>query len=176
MKCLVHNRHGVNSDTEGRAWALSSAWVFWMPHYIWCYLCLTPYGTPPNGVLPTPVFLGFPCGLAGKESACNAQDLGLIPGLGRSPGEGKGYRLQYSGLENSMDCIVHGVAKSRTRLSNFHFSLSLHMGTWSLWSVRVVALGLPALLNKVGQSGMRDSPCPPLSPGGWWQRWTLQKY
>ena len=46
---------------------------------------------------------------------------GLIPGLGRSPGEGKGYPLQYSGLENSMDCIVHGVAKSWTRLSNFHY-------------------------------------------------------
>ena len=64
---------------------------------------------------------GFPCGSAGKESACNAGDLGLIPGLGRSPGEGKGYPLQYSGLENSMDCIVHGVAKSQTRLSDFHF-------------------------------------------------------
>ena len=47
-------------------------------------------------------------------------DLGSIPGLGRSPGEG--YLLQYSGLENSMDCIVHGVAKSQTRLNNFHFS------------------------------------------------------
>ena len=46
--------------------------------------------------LPTPVFLGFPCGSAGKESACNARDLGLIPGLGRSPGERKGYSLQYS--------------------------------------------------------------------------------
>ena len=46
--------------------------------------------------------LGFPCGSAGKESACNVGDLGLIPGLGRSPGEGKGYLLQYSGLENSM--------------------------------------------------------------------------
>ena len=50
-----------------------------------------------------PVFLGFPCGSAGKESARNAGDLGFIPGLGRSPGEGKGYPLQYSGLENSMD-------------------------------------------------------------------------
>ena len=49
-----------------------------------------------------------------KESVCNAGDLGLIPELGRSPGEGKGYLLQYSGLENSMDCIVHGAAKSRT--------------------------------------------------------------
>ena len=59
----------------------------------------------------------FPCGSAGKESACNAGDLGSIPGLGRSPGEGKGYPFQYSGLENSMDCIVHGV----TWLSDFHF-------------------------------------------------------
>ena len=58
--------------------------------------------------LPTPVFLGFPCGSADKESACKAGDLSLIPGLGRSPGEGKGYPLQYSGLENSMDSIVHG--------------------------------------------------------------------
>ena len=56
--------------------------------------------------------LGFPGGSAGKESACNAGDLGLISGLGRFPGEGKGYPLQYSGLENSMDCTVHGVAKS----------------------------------------------------------------
>ena len=62
-------------------------------------------------------FLGFPCGSAGKESACNAGDLGVIPGLGRSPGEGKGYPLQYSGLENSMDCIVHGVTKSHTQLT-----------------------------------------------------------
>ena len=62
---------------------------------------------------------GFPGGSADKESARNAGDLGLIPGSGRSPGEGKGYPLQYSGLENSMDCIVHGVAKSQTRLSKF---------------------------------------------------------
>ena len=48
-------------------------------------------------------YLGFPCGSAGKESACNVGDLGSIPGLERSPGEGKGYPLQYSGLENSMD-------------------------------------------------------------------------
>ena len=64
--------------------------------------------------LPTPVFLDFPCGSAGKESACNVGDLGSIPGLGRSPGEGKGFPPQYSGLENSMDCIVHGVAKRWT--------------------------------------------------------------
>ena len=52
---------------------------------------------------------------------CNAGDLGSTRGLGRSPGEVKGYLLHYSGLENSMDCIVHGVSKSWTRLSNFYF-------------------------------------------------------
>ena len=53
-----------------------------------------------------------PCDSAGKKSTCSAGDLGLIPGLGRSPGEGKGYPFQYSGLDNFMDCIVHGVTKS----------------------------------------------------------------
>ena len=66
--------------------------------------------------------MGFPGGSAAKESACNAGDLGLIPGLGRSPGEGKGYPLQYSGLKNSMDCTVHGVSKSQTQLSYFQFT------------------------------------------------------
>ena len=65
--------------------------------------------------------MGFPDSSVGKESACNAGDLGLIPGLGRCPGEGKGYSLQYPGLENSLDCIVHWITKSQTRLSNFHF-------------------------------------------------------
>ena len=76
-------------------------------------------------------FLGLPCGSASKESAYSAGDLGLIPGLGRSPGEGKGYPLQYSGLENSMDCVVHGVTKSRTQLSDFHF----HFHT--LWCIKM---------------------------------------
>ena len=58
--------------------------------------------------------MGFPHSSVGKESACNAGDPSSIPGSGRFPGEGKGYPLQYSGLENSMDCIVHGVAKSQT--------------------------------------------------------------
>ena len=61
--------------------------------------------------LPTSIFLGFPGGSAGKESACNAEDLVLILGLERCPGEGNSYPHQYFGLENSMDCIVHGVAK-----------------------------------------------------------------
>ena len=58
--------------------------------------------------------LGFPCGSASKESARNEGDLGSIPVLGKSPGEEEGYPLQYFSLENSMDCIVHGDAKSWT--------------------------------------------------------------
>ena len=57
---------------------------------------------------------GFPGNSTGKESTCNVGDLGSIPGLGRSPAEGNGYPLQYSGLENSMDCKVQGVAQSQT--------------------------------------------------------------
>ena len=73
--------------------------------------------------LSTPVFLGFPGGSPVKESACNVGDLGLIPGLERSPGEGNGYPLQYSRMENSMDrgtwwATVHGVARSQTQLSD----------------------------------------------------------
>ena len=69
--------------------------------------------------------LGLASVSAGKESACTAGDLGSIPGLGRSLGEGKDYPLQCSGLEKSMDCIVHGVAKSWTRLSDLHFHFTL---------------------------------------------------
>ena len=65
--------------------------------------------------------MGFPGDSVGEESACNARDLGSIPGLGRSPGEGNGYPLQYYGLENSMDHTAHGVARSWTRLSDFHW-------------------------------------------------------
>ena len=96
---------------------------------------------------PTPVFLDFPCGSAGKKSTYHAGDLGSIPGLGRSPGEGKGYPLQYSGLENSRDCIVHGVAKSWTRLGNFHLFLlllhQLHLRSSSI--IRSWRSGTPAL-------------------------------
>ena len=69
--------------------------------------------------------VGFPSGSVGKESTCSTEDIvddGSIPGLGRSPGEGNGYPLQYSGLENSMGCVIHGVAKSQTRQSDFHFT------------------------------------------------------
>ena len=68
--------------------------------------------------------LGLSCGLTGKESTCTAGDLGWIPGLGRFTGKGKGYPLHYSGLENSMDCTVYGVAKSWTRQNDCHFLTS----------------------------------------------------
>ena len=74
-------------------------------------------------------YLGFPGGSAGKESTCNVGDLGSIPRLRRSPGEGKGYPLQYSVLQNSMDCTVLGVAKSQTWLSDFHFTMVLYTKT-----------------------------------------------
>ena len=106
----------IRLQRVGHEWATSL-----FPFTILCELSLWLLTWLPNG-LPQFPDLGFPCGSAGKESACNVADLGLIPGLGRSPGEGKGYPLQYSGLENCMDCIVHGIAKSRTRLTDFHFT------------------------------------------------------
>ena len=89
--------------------------------------------------LPSPVFLDFPGDSAGKESACNVRNLGSIPGLGRPPGEWKGYPLQYSALENSMDrggwwATVHRVSKSRTWLSNFH-RLEYHLSPFSILKV-----------------------------------------
>ena len=116
---------------------------------------------------------GFPCGSAGKESACNSGDLGLIPGLGRSSGGGKGYPFQYSGLENSMDCIIHGVTMILTRLSAFHFHFSfwvpfdlfdcqdpLSMGFSRQVTLKWVAIPFPR-----GSSYPGLNPC--LQLGGW---------
>ena len=75
---------------------------------------------------------GFPAGAVVKNPPANAgdsRDVGSVPGLGRSLAEGKGYPLQYSSLENSIGCIVHGVAKSWTRLSDFHSLLDLKYST-----------------------------------------------
>ena len=99
------------------------------PHGLWDHLTDGP-------TTPLPLSLRW---LVPLQSACNAGDLGLIPGLGRSSGEGNVYLIQYSGLENSMDCIVHGVAKSWTRLSNFHSLISA-------WTALPVCLVGPALL------------------------------
>ena len=86
---------------------------------------------------------GLPCGSADKDPACNAGDLGSIPGLGRSPGKGKGYPLQYSGLENSMDCIVHGGRKEldmTERLSLAVFCLKI-----DCWPLELLNLGIGCL-------------------------------
>ena len=75
----------------------------------------------------------FPGGSDSKASVYNVEDPGSVPGCGRSPGEGHGYPLQYSGLEKSMDCVVHGVAKSQTGLSDFHFHFQgLREGGWGV--------------------------------------------
>ena len=73
---------------------------------------------------------------------CTARDLGLVPGLGRSSGEGKGYPFQYSGLENSMNCIVHGVSKSQTQPSDFYFNFLFIIKTFGVKRIEVVDFSL----------------------------------
>ena len=112
--------------------------------------------------------LGLPCGSAGKESTCNVRDLDTIPGLGTSPGEGKGYPLQYSGLENSMDCIAHGVTNSWTWLSDFQFNCPLgflfHQTFPWYWSqVSRSADGLEVGLECGSYLKL-------IHDGGWWQK------
>ena len=114
------------------------------------------------------VFLCFP-GSSGKESACNAGDLGSIPCLGGSPGEGNSYPFQYSGLENSMDCMVQGVTNSRTWLSDFHCASQ-------------VALEVKNLSAKAGDTGSipgwgsspRGGNSNPLQYSCWRIPWTEQ--
>ena len=108
--------------------------------------------------LTSTVFLGFPCVSAGKEFAYNKGDSGLVPGLGRFPGEGKGYPLQYSGLGNSMDCIVYGVTKSRTRLSDFGFPFTV------LLRFLVALDQLLLILQSSFSSVSSPSPCHPCHP------------
>ena len=108
----------------------------------------------------------YPCGSAGKESSCNAGDLAQIPELGRSPGEGKGFPLQYSGLGNSItgksmnrgawQAAVHGVTKSRSQLSDFTFPFYFHalekeMATHSnILAQRIPGTGEPGWLLSMG--------------------------
>ena len=89
----------------------------WVQYLVW-------EDTLEKGQATHSVILGFPCGSTGKESICNVGDFVSISGFARNPGEGKG--TMYSGMENSMDSIVHGVTKSRTQLSNFHFIMQLN--------------------------------------------------
>ena len=115
---------GKSCTTEVFRYVSNSLWPQTSDNML--YLWLTLWGTLEMGSKSENKkgLLGFPGGSPGKDSACNAGDLGSIPGLGRSPGEEKGCPLQDSGLEDSMLCIVHGVAKSQARLSNFHFHWS----------------------------------------------------
>ena len=109
------------------AWAvLCGPWRWgWTQVASWELCSKLPFGLAHAGILSD----RFPRGSAGKESACNSGDLGSIPGLGRFPGERNGYPLQYSGLENPMDCITHGVAKSWTWL-RLSLSLSKSLYCW----------------------------------------------
>ena len=93
-----------------------------------------------------------------KAFTCNAGDTGLSPGSGRSPGEGKGYQLQYSGLENSMDCIVHGVTKSQTRLSDFHFHFPGRCALMT-WKRERVHVSLPPWGRSVDGVRKEHRPC-----------------
>ena len=115
-----------------RLWSLLRSWWKWKSlSPIWLFAAAWtsfPGQNPGMGsFFPSPVdllfsSLGVPDSSVGKESACNAGNLSLILGLGRSPGEKKGYPVQYSSLENSMDCIVHRVTNNQTRLNYFHSS------------------------------------------------------
>ena len=107
-------------------------------------------------------WVGLPGGSAGKESSCSVGDLGLLPGLGRSPGEGKGYPLQYSGLESPMDCAVHEIPKTWTQLSTFHFTSSPE---WvANHAVTCVCDILPDGLGIAGVSHSSGVPAPPRAP------------
>ena len=115
---------------------------------------------------PLPVFLGFPDSSAGKESACNAGDLGLIPTLGRFPGEGNGYPLQCSGLENSIDCVARGVAEARPSDSLSWYLVRAGVCVWGgggggvvcpiTWSCSALtpADGASAQLEVIGQDSL----------------------
>ena len=90
--------------------------------------------------------------LAGKESACSAGDLGSFPGLGRSPGEGKGYPLQYSGEENSMGYTVLGVAKRQTRLSSFHSSHKCLLERIQLFRKFIIGISVHFIFKLLSQA------------------------
>ena len=110
---------------------------------------------------PLIFILGFPCGSAGKESTCNVGDLDSVHGFGRSPGEAKGYPRQYSGLENSMYCIVHGVSKGQTQLSDFHLIYIISVLQIFIYKASLVAQtvkNLPAMQEAQVQSLGWDDP------------------
>ena len=125
-----------------------------------------------RGRLPTPVFLGFLCGSAGEESICNAGDLGLIPGLGRSPGGGKGHPLQYSGLENSMELhSPRGHKRVRHNWVTFNHHEGLGSGYKYLslisrcgnWDTETLSTQLKVTWAVSDRARVKHRPCPPIS-------------
>ena len=116
-----------------------------------CRIMVCTFSCPPSLSLKSDFNEVHSGSSGGKESAYNAGDLGLIPGLGTSPEEGKGYPLQYSVLEKSMNCIAHGVTKSWTRLSNFHFHNQLIRDLNYIFNISLL------LPNQIGLP--------------WWLRW-----
>ena len=94
------------------------------------------------------IFMGFSGGSAGKESTCSEGDLSSIPGLGRSPEEGNGYPVPYSGLENSMDCIVHGSQRVGPNWATFTFTLYLYINRFDVLNTTGVIQGKNRLQNK----------------------------
>ena len=111
-------------------------------------------------------FVIFPHNSVGKEYACNAGDMGSVPGLGRSPGQGKGYPLQYSGLENSMNYIVHGAPKSWAWLSHFHFHFCYIN---EMTFVKLVRMGAGCQRNQPPEwraGNLSPSPTAPRTGGG----------
>ena len=133
-------------------------WVLLMNYWIWGWSWgpLTCRYIFRSGITKTYSNSSFPGASDGKASACNVGDPGLIPGLGRSPGERNGNPLQHSCLENPMDggawlATVHGVAKSRTRLSDFTFTVTLRLTFWriaKLFSTVVMHFTFPPATHK----------------------------
>ena len=121
---------------------------------------------------PTPVFLGFPCSSADKESACSVGDLGSVPGLVTFLGEGKGHPYRYFGLENSMDCIVYGFAKSWTWLSDLHFHFYWRLKGKESTCQSGDGVSITGLGRSVGEGNgsplQYSSLGNPMDRGAWW--------
>ena len=115
--------------------------------------------------------MGFPCGSVGKESTCNAGDLGSLPGLERFPGEGQGYPLQYSVLKNSMNYWIHGVTKNRTQLSDF----KKNKKTIKLSVSHSIQFSCSVVSNSLQPHRLQHArpPCPSPTPGVYSNTWPL---
>ena len=122
----------VISYVRGSSWPRDWTCILCLQHWV-RFFTTEPPGKPLLMIvlLCNSVIVCFPDSSVGKQSICKAGDPRSIPQLGRSTGEGKGYPLQYSGLENFMDCIVHQVTRNPTQLSNFHFHCNkVHSANW----------------------------------------------